>query len=160
MCFSHGFCWWLQHQLQKLLRDKDRLSISCAPTPLPKDFKSETLDSRQGCCLLQGANQDRGFAKPSCCVLLPALGPPPRRCLSTVVSQWDPYVLDERPGELNHPWSGVFYQALLQPSIIWIPQKGCEKLISPQGFQWLLQVLPSPIPATASCLTVLVLVSL
>lgn len=103
------------------------------------------------------ANQARGFVKPSCCVLLPALGPPPRRCLSTVVSQWDPCVLDERPGELNHPWSGVFYQVLLQHSIIWIPQKGCGSLIFPQGSQWLLQILPSPIPAPVSFLTVLVL---
>lgn len=74
-----------------------------------------------------------------------------------VVSQWYPCVLDERPGDLNHPWSGVFYQALLQPSIIWIPQKGCGRLIFPQGFQWLLQVLPSLIPAPVSFLTVLVL---
>lgn len=63
------------------------LSMSCAPTPLPKDFKSKTLDWRQVCCLLPEANQDRGFDNPICCVLLPAFGPPPRRCLSTVVSQ-------------------------------------------------------------------------
>lgn len=99
----------------RLLRGKDRPGTSCAPTPLPKDFKSKTLDQGQACCLLPEANQDRGFAKPSCSVLLPALSPPPRRCLSTVVSRWDPSVLDERPGELNHPWSGVFCQALLQP---------------------------------------------
>lgn len=51
----------------------------------------------------------------SCCQMLPAPRPPPRRCLFTTdqaaVSQWDPCVLDERPGEFNHSWFGVFYQA-------------------------------------------------
>lgn len=112
VCSCHAFSWWLQHLLPKLLRDKDRPDTSCAPTPLPKDFKSKTLEQKQACCLLPEANQDRGFAKASCCVLLPALGPPPGRCLSTEVSQWDPCVLDEGPGELNHPWSGVLHQTL------------------------------------------------
>lgn len=74
----------------------------------------------------------------SCCRTVPAPCPPPRRRLFTAgqaaVSRWDPCVLDDRPGELNCPWSGVFYQTLLQPSIIWIPQKGCGRLIFPQGF--------------------------
>ena len=59
----------------------------------------------------------------SCCQTLPAPCPPARRCLFTAVSRWDPCVLEDRPGELNCPWSGVFYQALLQPSIIWIPRR-------------------------------------
>lgn len=74
----------------------------------------------------------------SCYWVVPAPCPPPSRRLFTAgqaaVSRWDPCVLDDRPGELNCPWPGVFYQTLLQPSIIWIPQKGCGRLISPQGF--------------------------
>lgn len=44
-------------------------------------------------------------------------------------------MVDERPGELNHLWSGVFCEALSQPPIIWILQKERGRLISPQGFQ-------------------------
>lgn len=136
--------------------------IDLAPPVLPHLFpkisgaKPWTEDKLAVC---PEANQARGCAKPSCYVLLWALSPPPRRCLSTVVSQWDLCILDERPGEFNHPRSGIFYQALLQPSIIWISQKGCGRLISPQSIQRLLHVLPSPITAPASFLTVLVLMS-
>lgn len=81
----HGFLWWLQHLQPRLQRGKHRSGNAHAPLPLPKGFKSKTLDWRQACCLLTETKCDRGFAKTICCLLSPVA----RHCQHPVLLQGD-----------------------------------------------------------------------
>lgn len=68
-------------------------------------------------------------AAASCCQALPIPIPPPKETLSSLLAKmWslnEIHVFLMRGLENFSPWPGVFYQALLQPSIICILHKGC-----------------------------------